>query len=285
MEVECQENTKKKINARNIQLTLNEIEKWTDLRLYLQNFKNLNYIIACEEIAPSTGHHHIHCYCQFKKCTTLAISKLQGAHIELCRGSAQQNINYIKKDGNIIFEDGEPIKKGQKTIEEIKNMTKEERDQLPAQLYKIVEKINTNEDNKIHLDDIYKNIKVYWFWGKSGVGKTRRAIQMFKDNGYEDICMVKYTNEFWIGTNTEVKACLYDDFRDSHMKPSELINFIDYNIHPMNIKGGCIQNRYEFIIITSIQNPEEIYQNKSEEEKRQWLRRIKEIIHIDPIDE
>ena len=57
----------------------------------------------------------------------------------------------------------------------------------------------------------------------------------------------------------------------------------DYNIHPMNIKGGCIQNRYEYIIITSIQNPEEIYCNKPEEERRQWLRRIKCITKIEII--
>ena len=48
---------------------------------------------------------------------------------------------------------------------------------------------------------------------------------------------------------------LYDDFRDSHMKPSEFINFIDYNVHGLNIKNGEIQNNYKYIIITSVQDP------------------------------
>ena len=62
------------------------------------------------------------------------------------------------------------------------------------------------------------------------------------------------------------------------MKPTELINFIDYNRHIMNVKGGSIRNNYKEIYITSLQNPEEIYKNIPEETKKQWLRRIKKII-------
>ena len=276
----------KKVKVKNIQLTLNEPEKWNDLRLYLTGLKNLQYIIACKEKAPSTGHIHIHCYCQYRKCTSVTISKLQGAHLELCKGSSQQNIAYIKGEdkkepGEIIFEDGTPLTKGGNKIGDVKAMTKEERDQLPLQYYKIVKAINEEEDNLIDLDDVFKeDMRVYWIWGPSGEGKTKMAYEMFKDAGYKKICQVKHVDNFWLGTNTHTEACLYDDFRDSHMRPSELINFIDYNIHPMNIKGGAIQNRYKFIIITSVQRPEEIYATRPEEEKKQWLRRITEIIDI-----
>ena len=90
--------------------------------------------------------------------------------------------------------------------------------------------------------------------------------------------MVKYENGFWHGLG-EADIAVYDDWRDSHMKPTELINFIDYYKHPMNIKGGSKLNNYKLIYITSIQNPEVIYQNIPEEYKKQWLRRIKKIIH------
>lgn len=63
------------------------------------------------------------------------------------------------------------------------------------------------------------------------------------------------------------------------MKPSEFINFIDYNKHQLNVKGSYKLNNYEFIIITSVQSPEEIYKNIEGEPRTQWLRRMKRI-HI-----
>lgn len=65
--------------------------------------------------------------------------------------------------------------------------------------------------------------------------------------------MVKFENGFWNGIGNS-KCCIYDDFRDSHMKPSEFINFIDYNKHQLNVKGSYKLNNYEFIIITSVQS-------------------------------
>ena len=64
------------------------------------------------------------------------------------------------------------------------------------------------------------------------------------------------------------------------MKPTELINFIDYNRHIMNIKGGSVRNNYKLIYITSLQSPEQIYTKVPEETQKQWLRRIKQIINI-----
>ena len=62
------------------------------------------------------------------------------------------------------------------------------------------------------------------------------------------------------------------------------IKFIDYNKHPLNIKGGSIINNYELIIITSVQNPELIYMNVGDEPRKQWLRRM-EIIDMRPKSE
>ena len=90
------------------------------------------------------------------------------------------------------------------------------------------------------------------------------------------INMVKYENGFWLGVGS-AKVALYDDFRDSHLKASEFINFIDYNKHLMNIKGGSKMNDYNLIIITSVQPLHELYKNMSDEPKKQWIRRINNI--------
>lgn len=94
--------------------------------------------------------------------------------------------------------------------------------------------------------------------------------------------IVKYVNSFWQGVGN-AKIAIYDDFRDSHMHPSEFINFIDYNKHTINIKGGEKQNEYSLIIITSVQDPHYIYMGmKDDEPRRQWLRRMT-IVDMNPL--
>lgn len=263
-------------SSKNFQITIND-DSFDQVLSYLKGL-NPNYLVACKEKAPTTGHVHFHIYVQFPNNRRLSLKKLSGAHIEKCFGSPEQNEAYIKKDGDIILEEGTLRKNYNWTIRGIKEMKKEEREDLPPQLYNIVEKINQKEGNDIKASDIYKsNIKVHWFWGESGAGKTRRVMQELGDKTFN---MLKYEQGFWHGIG-DAKIALYDDFRDTHMKPTELINFIDYYIHPMNIKGGSVKNEYEEIYITSIQDPEKIYSNMPEEYKRQWLRRIHEIIKFE----
>lgn len=64
--------------------------------------------------------------------------------------------------------------------------------------------------------------------------------------------MVKYENSFWVNVGNGTGCCLYDEWRDSDMRAREFLNFIDYNIQIMNIKGGCVKNRFSVIIITSV---------------------------------
>ena len=85
---------------------------------------------------------------------------------------------------------------------------------------------------------------------------------------------VKYDGNFWHGVTEDCDIALYDDWRDSHMKPAEFINFIDYNRHIMNVKGGSVRNNYKEIYITSVQPPEEIYKNINGEPRKQWERRM-----------
>ena len=98
----------------------------SDLLYMLEYLKSLNpsYLVSAREKAPSTGHEHIHIYVQFPTSRALSIKKTLGAHIEKCKGSPQQNQQYVKKDGDIIDEIGELRRAGGATIKEIKKMEK-----------------------------------------------------------------------------------------------------------------------------------------------------------------
>lgn len=266
--------------ARNYQLTLNEVERWDELLKYLRGLK-ANYMLAGLEKAPTTGHKHIHVYVQFPHPRALSMKKLAGAHVEKCYGSPEANIKYIRKpDTEIILEDGTPRLNYVPTIGEAKKMESGQLAGLNLNMYNIVKKIEDEKKKIINPAEYYKEIEVYWIWGESGAGKTRYAIQDMIKRGITAFNEVKYDGSFWHGVQEDCDTCLYDDWRDGHMKPTELINFIDYNRHIMNIKGGSVRNNYKLIYITSLQSPEQIYTKVPEETQKQWIRRIKEIINI-----
>ena len=270
--------------ARAFQLTLNEVEKYNELKNYLMGLKALRYFISCKEIAPTTGHPHIHIYTQFNVPTSLSLKKCQGAHIERCYGSPDDNKAYIEKDGDILDEWGDMgsnVNTQFPSIEEVKKMTDEEMDKCPLQYYNQIQKIKTERANNMNVHDLAKVVKVYYLWGPSGCGKTSYAKLAIAKLGLE-FNQVKYENTFWSGLNENCKVALYDDWRDGDMRPNEFIKFIDYNRHSLNIKYGQVRNNYEYIFITSIQDPDKIYwesSKKNEEQIRQWIRRM-EIIHI-----
>lgn len=267
--------------ARSFLFTLNQIEKYETLKGLITKLKSCNYFLAAKEKAPTTGHEHIHIYAHFESNYKLNKKIMAvGAHIDICRGSPKQCIAYVKKDGDIIDELGEEPKQGQihtvKDLKEIKNP-----DELYWNEYHTWNNIQSEISNDIEIDDWKKDVKVYYIQGPSGIGKTEKAKQIVRENKEKygtKINQVKYVNNFWIGTGT-AKIAIYDDFRDNHMKPSEFINFIDYNKHTLNIKGAQKINDYELIIITSVQKLDEIYRNCTGEPRKQWERRI-EVINM-----
>ena len=281
------------LRKRAYQLTINKLEDYDKIILYLQNLKNMRYIIACKEKAPTTGKDHIHIYVQFTEPTHLSKKKVLSAHIEYCKGNPQQNVAYIKKDGEVIFETGTLAKGGRLSIKDVKSLNADELDDLPFVYYNKVQSVKRDQLMNINAYNYNKKIEVYYIYGTSGSGKTHRAIEMIKklkEDGLietADFNEVKYANGFWHGVTLDTikEVALYDDFRDYHLLPSEFINFIDYNTHVMNVKYGCVTNSFKYIFITSIQNPEDLYKGsrQHDEESKQWLRRIKEIIKVEII--
>lgn len=269
-------NTNRRLRARAFQFTVFKEQCLNYILDELKKLKSCDYFIACEELAPITMNKHWHIYAHFSSSYTLSKKFLDtNVHIEICRGSPQQNIAYIEKDGDIIEEYGKRPNQGSKTVSELKEL--ENPDELDWKEYNTWLKIHTRP-KPIIIDDWLKTVKVYFIWGPSGAGKSFRAKNIILENGYHSFDEVSYTNGFWNGVTEKCKCCIYDDFRSSHMKASEFIKFIDYNIHTINIKGGFVQNNYTLIIFTSVQNPEELYYKsnpfENEEPNKQWLRRI-----------
>lgn len=279
--------------AVHFQLTINyeSMFYYEEIRDYLWKDKKASYLISCIE-ENKHGIFHMHIYVQFKERTRLPVSKLHGAHVESCKGSSEDNVRYIEKIKNTYNVDntwdemGECrdilIKKGK--IKLVKDLQNVNFDDVTVSQYRVWKEVNA--DKVYTLKDLYKpDVEVTYIWGESCVGKSKLVYDMLGEKCVAD--RVKFDGQFWDGVNTThpTEICWYDDFRPSHMKPSEFINFIDYYKNPMNMKyvRGW-KNEYKKIFITSIFSPHDIYQNVQEESKKQWIRRMKIIHKEDPFN-
>lgn len=268
--------------ARRFQLTLNKVEHYDEVKDYITSRKPFKYLLSCKEEAPTTGHEHIHIFVCFSQAIRLSQTKIKGAHLEICRGSNKQNIDYIRKNGNIIDELGEPPSQGVSSNDTVGDlMSTEDPLSLPARLFSTWRDVSQWNQSLMRMKIYKPGIKVFYIWGESGVGKTRYVFDHLKED--EPFDRVIHANGFWSGVSYDqsVRTAWYDDFRSSDMKPSEFIKFIDYYANVMNVKGGHVLNHYDTIYITSILDPKHIYeQSYAEEQRKQWLRRM-EIIHIE----
>lgn len=263
--------------------------KYTELMKYLLKFKTFRYLVSGLGLNSEEHNNkhllHIHIYIEYKETTRLYINKVFGAHILTKIDSQLNTINYVKdQELGIIEEIGQKALCHRPSIKEAEQMNIDELKELSINYTNIVNKIILEKNNVININDYYKGDKlnVFYIYGPSGAGKTRKAQEIIKMFNYSEFDEVKHKNGFYLGVSGKCKACIYDDFRPSHMDVSEFINFIDYNKHNLNIKGGSKKNDYELIIITSINNPHNIYKNctDNEETKTQWIRRMK-IINIE----
>lgn len=284
--------------CKNAIMTLHEknFDKMELIIKYLEHYKAFQYLLICEHDGPSEIHRHI--YVQFENARTLDSRYLYGCHLEEAFESAQKNIEYLKGldskhkaagvNSKLIYENGKAKERGNiNTIADLKKITNA--DEVPAIHFNTWNKIKSN---KIKLVEWHKKVKViYIYCNESGVGKSYLINKIMnnemidkKGKKFDDFDEVKHVGEFWLGVGGDVvEGCaIYDDFRDSDLKASEFINFIDYNVHNLNYKGGSAKNKYTLIIFTSIQDPHEIYKGVQGEPRKQWLRRMR-IINLSEV--
>lgn len=261
------------------------MDYYEEIKEYLLE-KEPNYFISCIE-ENKKEELHIHIYVQFPKRVSISTKNMHGAHIEVCKGTPAENKQYIEKIketfriNNTLDEMGTIRNGGIKTDLAI-DLFDKKIDEVSKSDFKIWKEI-VNTKPHLKKEDFKPNVEIYYIWGPSGVGKSKKVYDMIGDDEYYD--RVYYSNGFWLGVSIyfPVKTCWYDEFRDSNMPVAEFIKFVDYYKDQMSVKycPGWV-NQYERIFITSIQSPHEIYKNIPEESREQWLRRMK-IIHMDKL--
>lgn len=135
---------------------------------------------------------------------------------------------------------------------------------------------------------------VKWFWGSTGTGKTRTALEECKqlaaaaegitdltDYTTDEIYMSMDSCKWWEGYDAH-KYVIIDDFRGDFCKFTYLLRLLDRYEYRLENKGGSRQFLATHIYITSCSRPQDCYQQTTEK-MDQLLRRIDEVRHFSPV--
>lgn len=216
------------------------------------------------------------------------VEKIKNTNADLARA-----IRYVKKDGNFIEQGEEPlsikrldrkekisyikantilscIESGHFSIAELRNV-----EWLKARLL-------SQRDDRPRI--------VYWLWGPTGSGKTKRAWELAKQ--------VYTPDDIWVGTGNlrdfkngyvGQRCAIFDDFRNGDIKFNEILTLCDRYPINVNVKGGYMPWLADLIIFTCPYKPEDLFTKydrttgitDTREDIGQLIRRIDSIIEME----
>lgn len=205
-----------------------------------------------------------------------AIKKLMPkAHIEVMKGTPSQAADYCKKDKDFC-EKGELPKQGarndldeiRKVLQETNKMSEVVKIATSYQSVKMAEQIL-----KYHEKPRNWKPEVFWFYGKTGSGKSKLAYEILGEDCYTCLSTGRWFDGYDAHDNV-----IIDDFRKDFMKFHDLLRLLDRYAYRVETKGGTRQFLAKKIIITSPHHPAFVYETR--EDVQQLIRRIDEIRFI-----
>lgn len=253
---------------------------------------------------------HIHIFIQWKQPKEQGeafLKQIYYCHAEHKEYNPTGIIKYIKCEdekhkkekvkSEIIEEIGNAKGSGKfPSMKEVKQMSREERENLGPQYKNIVKEANENDIAKEqYLNMIYnkkKQIQVLWLYGTGGKGKTQLGYMILRDEREEgnDGGIITFDDSGMANLNSDVKdkpekikILMFNEFRDSSLKFHHFLSYL-LNEKPYRILYDNIYfPNLEKIIITSPYKPNEIYLNVREG-KEQIERRITYVGTMDDWD-
>lgn len=267
------------------------------------NFKTIIYFCMADEQGSI---HHTHIFMVFSSRVRFSMVKryFPEAHIEKCRGSVSENVNYIKKCGKWELDETKQEKKIEGTFEEYGTQPPDSKGKRAdmSDLYRMIfegmtnaEIIAANQDYILQIDKLDKirttilterfketvrlELEVIYISGATGTGKTRGV---FEDNGYSNVYRVTDYLHPFDGYACQPVIC-FDEFCSS-LKLKDMLLYCD--IYPIELpsryanKFAC----YDKIYIVSNWPLEKQYSEIQQNDAESWrafLRRIKKVVTYD----
>lgn len=191
--------------ARNWCFTLHD---WSDIELnrILAADPLVRYVIVGEEKCPTTGRQHLQGYVQMNdKCSFKKIKdcwNLERLHLEICRGSAEQNVTYCSKEGN-VHSAGEmktPGARGSFRIAHAMVLAGHTMREIMAEAGESYQVARGAELAMKYCEPAQaRKPKVTWIWGPQGSGKGKMLLELVDGDIYtdDDIYVKMDGKQFW----------------------------------------------------------------------------------------
>ena len=231
-----------------------------------------NALILAEEVGDG-GLRHFQGRVTFNRKYRLSACKKLHSHVHWEVSKALADNNYFKKEGaKLLIEKGSMKRGARNDLEQVKKKLKE-----TNSIGSIVEEVNNyNTIRMCQAILTYKEtprpvekIRVIWYWGGTGLGKTKAVYDMHpRDEVFRPL-----SYKWWDGYDGH-RIVLLDDFRKDFCKFHELLTLLDIYPYRVECKGGSRQIQATTFYVTSAFGPGELYESR--EDIEQLLRRVTE---------
>jgi hypothetical protein len=262
-------------------ITLNNPSEEERLRC-LSLLENQERYMLVEEVGE-LGTPHFHLFIEFRTSKSFVQVKKQlpRADLEISHGTLLEVRNYLNKGGNIIKEFNMLDRRsfmGSTNLQEFSILH-------PQQFLAHLNNARQIFNNFFFEDNAFttrKPIKVFWFHGPTGSGKTWAAcdeIANLVSQGHRAAEVVMPRNELWFdGIDSMVTVVLMDDFRASNLQYHKLLRLLDGRPLRVEVKGSFSVWCPQYVFITCSLDPYLCYSGITEKEGiDQLIRRITEI--------
>jgi hypothetical protein len=245
------------------------------------------YILYCSEVGAS-GTPHLQGYIRYSDSCAIsrAIRDLPKAHVEICKGTEEENVAYCTKedaDGTRRVEYGvrthpgkrndiaslvEAVKTGESTVRDIFEAFPESYLKYSGAIDKVARYYGRERNFKT---------EVIWCWGSTGTGKSRWAQEHNPGAYWKDP-----TSQWWDGYDPVLQdVVIIDDYRRDLCTFASLLRLLDrYPLRVWN-KGGSSQFIARRIIITAPAAPDVMWYGRTTEEIGQLTRRVDKMLYFD----
>ena len=253
----------------------NETNKEALLDLLKDKLKEkLIHAVVCKENHHETDGEHYHAYIKLDTRRRIRADdfKFNGRrpNLEVVSRTFKKVIDYVKKDGDFIEFGDEDIKSNEKRKEKLMYaLTHTIKENQESGLFSFSELrtipiLKAQIDNDWPLDGSKKR-EVYWFYGKTGTGKTREAVKLMMEKLNEDWISLTGNLRQFFNPYSGQRGVIFDDLRKGSIVWNQLLVLTDRYRTQVNIKGSICPWLAEIIIITAPVPPEELFVDENGE--------------------
>lgn len=275
-----------RLRATNLGLTWPRMAETNEILLGWLRDKmgdQLVYALVCQE-KHEDGGLHSHAYIKLKKplqATNTRFFDYNGhhPHVETVR-SVKAWVAYVKKEREWVEWGVSPL-----SVEKLSKKEKNERI-LTDGIAKCVEEgiidlmnvqkyvVGVESLRMLNQKDREEPV-VYWFYGGTGTGKTRKAIQIGGDDYW-----ISSDNLRWFDGYCGQKVAIFDDLRSNSCPFNFLLRLLDRHRLNVQIKGGYTAWTPEKVVVTCPVHWEQLFVNHETGEVWDNINQLKRRISV-----